>query len=69
MRVVPLEGGEKGERDGVRGVEGQGGGRVEVFDCGLRGGRVGQLGTNFSCFSGNDWTEMECPHSARALWP
>jgi hypothetical protein len=33
VSVVPLEGGEEGERDGVRGVEGQGGGRVEVFDC------------------------------------
>lgn len=33
--VVALKGGEEGERDGVRGVEGEGGGRVEVFYCGL----------------------------------
>lgn len=35
VRVVALEGGEEGEGDGVGRVEGEGGGRVEVFYCGL----------------------------------
>lgn len=35
VRVVALKGGEKGERDGVGGVEREGCGRVEVFDGGL----------------------------------
>lgn len=33
--VVALEGGEEGEGDGVGGVEGEGGWRLEVFYCGL----------------------------------
>lgn len=33
--VVAFEGGEQGEGDCVGGVEGEGGGRVEVFDGGL----------------------------------
>lgn len=37
VRVVALEGREEGEGDGVGGVEGEGGGRVEVLDGGLRG--------------------------------
>ena len=35
VRVVALEGGEEGERDSVGGVEGEGRGRVEVFNGGL----------------------------------
>jgi hypothetical protein len=33
--VVALKGRDEGERDGVRGVEGESGGRVEVLDGGL----------------------------------
>lgn len=35
VRVVALEGREEGEGDGVGGVEGEGGRRVEVLDGGL----------------------------------
>lgn len=35
VRVVALEGGLEGEGDGVRGREGEGCGRLEVFYCGL----------------------------------
>lgn len=37
--VVALEGGEESEGDGVGGVEGEGGGRVEVFNGGLARGK------------------------------
>lgn len=33
--VVALKGGKEGVGDGVGGVEGEGGGRIEVFDGGL----------------------------------
>lgn len=41
VRVVALKGREQRERDGVRGGQGQGRGRVEVFDCCLWMGRGG----------------------------
>lgn len=37
--VVALEGGEQGNGDAVGGVEGESGGRIEVFNGGLRGRR------------------------------
>jgi hypothetical protein len=41
VRVVALEGGKEGKRDGIRGGERQGGGRIEVLNCGLEKGGVG----------------------------
>ena len=35
--VFALEGDEEGLGDGVRGVDGEGGGGVEIFYCGLGG--------------------------------
>lgn len=37
VRVLALKGAEEGDGDGVGGIEGESGGRVDVFYCGLEG--------------------------------